>query len=147
MDEVIRYLGKEIVFAMPLALGKPIRLINELYRRAKEDPEINLKIISALALEKPPGSREEGQPVGESDSRGGTPPDVRIIYWTTARGRKPDNVEIYEFIIKRVPTSICPMPSRTTSVRITRTWHAIVSAWGGLMFSASWPATGRSMVG
>lgn len=96
VDEVIRYLGKEIVFAMPLALGKPIRLINELYRRAKEDPEINLKIISALALEKPPGSREEGSPL-ERAFRGTPDFDYLLDY---RAGRKPDNVEIYEFYHK-----------------------------------------------
>src|SRR5665648_1302206 len=55
VDEVIKYVGKEITFCMPLALGKPILFINELYWRAKEDPGIKLKIITALALEKPKG--------------------------------------------------------------------------------------------
>jgi len=35
VDEVIQYIGKDICFAMPLALGKPVRFVNELYRRAK----------------------------------------------------------------------------------------------------------------
>jgi len=55
VDEVIQYVGKDISFCMTLALGKPILFINELYRRAKEDPEISLKIITALALEKAKG--------------------------------------------------------------------------------------------
>ena len=53
VDEVINYVGNDIMFAMTLALGKPVLLCNELYRRAKEDPEISLKIITALPLEKP----------------------------------------------------------------------------------------------
>ena len=28
VDEVIEYIGKDICFAMPLALGKPVRFIN-----------------------------------------------------------------------------------------------------------------------
>lgn len=58
VDEVIQYIGKDICFAMPLALGKPVRFVNELYRRAKEDPSIRLKIVTALPLEKPSGKSE-----------------------------------------------------------------------------------------
>ena len=58
VDDVINYIGKEINFAMTLGLGKPVRFINELYRRAKEDPSIKLKIITALSLEKPTGKSD-----------------------------------------------------------------------------------------
>ncbi len=96
VDEAIKHLGKKIIFAMPLALGKPIRLINELYRRAKEDPEINLKIISALALEKPPGCSEKGSAL-EKAFRGTPDFDYMVDY---RAGTKPDNVEVYEFYHK-----------------------------------------------
>ena len=52
VDQVIRYLGKDIKLGMTLALGKPILIANEFYRRAKEDPSINLKLLTALPLEK-----------------------------------------------------------------------------------------------
>ena len=58
VDEIIAHVGKDIKFGMTLALGKPILLINELYKRAKEDPEIKLDIVTALALEKPRGHSE-----------------------------------------------------------------------------------------
>lgn len=58
VDEVIDYVGKNVIFCMPLALGKPIFFVNELYRRAKEDPEMKLTIITALTLEKPKGHSE-----------------------------------------------------------------------------------------
>src|SRR5665648_632455 len=58
VDEVITYVGKDITFSMTLGLGKPVIFINELYRRAKEDPEISLKIITALSLEKPKSHSE-----------------------------------------------------------------------------------------
>ncbi len=58
VDEVIEYVGKDIVFAMTLALGKPVLFINELYRRAREDPTINLTILTALPLEKPRGQSD-----------------------------------------------------------------------------------------
>ncbi|HZK84768.1 MAG TPA: hypothetical protein VFC58_08845 [Desulfosporosinus sp.] len=62
VDEVINYVGKDITIAitlaLALALGKPVIFNNELYRRAKEDPEIKLKIITGLVLEKPKGRTE-----------------------------------------------------------------------------------------
>jgi hypothetical protein len=58
VDEIINRVGKNIVMAMPLALGKSVYLANEIYRRAKEDPEIKLVIVSALALEKPGWSND-----------------------------------------------------------------------------------------
>ena len=51
VDDVINYVGKEINFATSLGLGKSVLFINELYRRAKEDPTIKLKIMTALSLE------------------------------------------------------------------------------------------------
>jgi len=53
VDEIIDYMGKTIVFGMPLALGKSYDISNELYKRAKIDKSINLTIVTALSLEKP----------------------------------------------------------------------------------------------
>ncbi len=44
VDRIIETVGKKIVFAMPLALGKPNQMVNALYLRAKKDPSINLTI-------------------------------------------------------------------------------------------------------
>ena len=55
VDQVIKYLGKDIILTMPLALGKAYLFTNEMYRRAKEDPGIRLRILTALPLEKPRG--------------------------------------------------------------------------------------------
>jgi hypothetical protein len=101
VDEVINYVGKDIIFSMTLALGKPILFINELYRRAKEDPEIKLKILTALPLEKPRGSTELEkrylQPLVDRVFAG--VPD--IDYMLDFRDAKlPKNVEAYEFFSK-----------------------------------------------
>ncbi len=53
IDNIINSVGKKIILGMPLALGKSYHLINAIYQRAKKDPDINLTLISALALEKP----------------------------------------------------------------------------------------------
>ena len=53
VDAVLRRVGPRIVLALPLAIGKPIPFVNELYRRALRDPSINLTILTALSLLKP----------------------------------------------------------------------------------------------
>lgn len=101
VDETINYIGKDIVFAMPLALGKPILFINELYRRAKEDPSINLKIVTALALEKPRGHSELEKrflkPLSDRVFEG----VIDFDYMLDLRENKlPENVKVYEFFSK-----------------------------------------------
>ena len=58
VDDVIEQVGKKIVFGMPLGLGKANHVANELYRRAKEDPKIDLTILTALSLEMPTWTSE-----------------------------------------------------------------------------------------
>ena len=53
VDAVLRRVGARIVLALPLGIGKPNPLVNELYRRALRDPRIELTIITALSLLKP----------------------------------------------------------------------------------------------
>src|SRR5690554_8148666 len=56
VDDVIRRVGNNITLGLPLGLGKPIRFVNALYQRAKDDPEINLHIFTALSLQASSGS-------------------------------------------------------------------------------------------
>ncbi len=58
VDQVIKYLGNDIKASFPLGLGKPMLFIDELYRRAKENPEIRLVIMTALTLEIPKGKTD-----------------------------------------------------------------------------------------
>lgn len=55
VDEVITQVGDTINLATPLAVGKANHIINAFYRKAKEDPSINLTIMTALTLERPKG--------------------------------------------------------------------------------------------
>jgi len=93
--------GEDINFAMPLALGKPVLFVNELYRRAKEDSTIKLNIVTALALERPGMKGEiEKRFLGPLVERvfGGTP---EFDYMKDFRaGKLPKNVGIYEFFNK-----------------------------------------------
>ena len=53
VDDVIRKVGKKIVFGMPLGLGKPNQFANALYRRAKEDPSLQLVFCTPFPLKSP----------------------------------------------------------------------------------------------
>lgn len=53
IDALIEQIGPHLVVAMPLGIGKPNPWINALYRRAKADPGLHLKIITALSLDRP----------------------------------------------------------------------------------------------
>jgi len=101
VDDVLDYMGNDITFAMPLALGKPSLFINELYRRAKEDSSIKLNIVTALALERP-------TPKSDMEKRFLSPLVDRVFqgtpvfdYMTDFRaGKLPKNIAIYEFFNK-----------------------------------------------
>ena len=101
VDDVINYIGKEINFSTSLGLGKSVLFVNELYRRAKEDPTIRLKIITALSLEKPAGKSElENRLIGPLSERifGGCP-DLDYMLDIRA-GKLPKNVDLWEFYCK-----------------------------------------------
>jgi len=101
VNDVINYVGKDITFSMTLALGKPILFINELYRRAKLDPEIKLKIITALSLEKPTGQTElENRFLKPLSDRvfAGVPEFDYVLDFRA--GKLSKNVEVFEFFCK-----------------------------------------------
>ena len=52
-DAIISRVGKRIVLALPLGLGKANHIANALYARAAADPSIHLRIFTALTLERP----------------------------------------------------------------------------------------------
>lgn len=101
VDDVLDHVGSDIIFVMTLALGKPILFINELYRRAKEDPSIKLKIVTALALERPRMKSDiEKRLLGPLVNRifDGTPEFDYVKDYRA--GILPKHVEMYEFFYK-----------------------------------------------
>src|SRR6202795_3633831 len=52
-DAIVDKVGKTIVLALPLGLGKANHIANALFARAAADPSIHLRIFTALTLEKP----------------------------------------------------------------------------------------------
>ena len=101
VDAVIRRVGKTITLGLPLGLGKPVRLVNALYQRAKDDPEINLHIFTALSLLAPTGGssleRRFMEPFAERLY--GDIPDLQYAR-DVAKHRLPPNVQVSEFFFK-----------------------------------------------
>ena len=98
IDRIIDKVGKDLVVGTPLALGKPNHLLNALYNRVKNNPDLNLKIFTALTLDKPKGkSLLEKRFLGPMAERiFGDYPDLDYEQDRQA-GTLPSNVEILEF--------------------------------------------------
>lgn len=100
VDEIIHQVGKKIVLATPLGLGKPIQLLNALYRRCKADSTISLTVLTALSLTKPTYNHElEKRLLGPFIDR--VYGDYEDILWELDRRQKalPKNVRIVEFFL------------------------------------------------
>ena len=101
VDALLSTLGKRIVVGTPLGIGKPNHFLNALFRRALRDPTLQLKIITALSLEKPSGS-------SELEKRFIDPFVARVFgeyedpdYIAARRNNTlPANIEIMEFFMK-----------------------------------------------
>ncbi len=100
VDATIEAVGRELVIAIPLGIGKPIPLVNEFYRRAVADPTLTLKIYTALSLKKPVGSNDlERRFLEPFVARvfGDTP---ELDYVAALRtNRVPANIQIIEFFL------------------------------------------------
>ena len=57
-DFVIERMGMDINVGMVLGLGKPNHIANSLFKKACENPAVNLKILTAISLERPSWSSE-----------------------------------------------------------------------------------------
>jgi acyl-CoA hydrolase len=97
-DEIIARVGKTIVLALPLGLGKANHVANALFARAAADPTIDLRIFTALTLEKP-------RPKGDLERRFVAPLAQRLFagypelaYAVALHERRlPGNVKVDEF--------------------------------------------------
>jgi len=99
VDRILARVGRRIVLGLPLGLGKPNRLVNALYRRARNDPSITLEIVTALSLDLP-------QPRHWLEARLMEPIVERLFGCDYPRlaylidleqGQVPDNIRISEF--------------------------------------------------
>jgi acyl-CoA hydrolase len=101
VEKTIEVVGKKIVLGLPLGLGKPNQLVNAFFEKAKQDPSIQLRIITALSLEKP-------RPKNEMEAKFLVPFVERIFgdyeelaYTKAIRTNSlPDNIQVSEFYFK-----------------------------------------------
>ncbi len=98
IDRIIEQVGSNLVVGTPLAVGKPNHLLNALYNRVKKDRRLNLKIFTALTLDKPKGnSLLERRFLGPLAERVfGDYPDLDYEQDRQA-GTLPPNVDVLEF--------------------------------------------------
>jgi acyl-CoA hydrolase len=100
-DAIIEKVGKRIVLALPLGLGKANHIANALYARAASDSSIRLTIFTALTLEPPRAKSELERRFLDPISRrlfAGYPP---LDYAAAIRaGKVPPNIEINEFFFE-----------------------------------------------
>ena len=101
VDHVLDRIPGKIVLGIPLAVGKPNPFVNALYRRIKGNPARQLRIVTALSLEKPVGKsdleRHFLEPLVErvfADY-----PDLLYVKDLRA-GSLPPNIEVNEFFMK-----------------------------------------------
>jgi acyl-CoA hydrolase len=97
-DAIIARVGKTIELALPLGLGKANHVANALFKRAAADPSINLRIFTALTLEKPRAKsdleRRFLQPLSERLFAGY--PELAYALALHA-GTLPPNIQVDEF--------------------------------------------------
>ena len=101
VEAALRRLGKRIVLATPLAIGKPNVVLNEFYRRVARDPALELTIVTALSLNRPVGASElERRFLGPMVERVfGDYPDLEYVRAMRA-GRLPANIRVRHFYLQ-----------------------------------------------
>jgi acyl-CoA hydrolase len=100
-DAIVERVGKTIVLAMPLGLGKANHIANALYDKAAADPSLKLTIFTALTLE-PPRAKSELEhrfldPIAQRLFTG-----YPALHYAAAvhKGQVPDNIKINEFFFE-----------------------------------------------
>jgi len=100
-DAIVEKVGKTVMLAMPLGLGKANHIANALYAKAVADPSIRLTIFTALTLTAPRAK-------GELERRLLDPITQRLFAGYPAldyaaaihAGKVPPNIEINEFFFE-----------------------------------------------
>ena len=101
VDHLLDRIPGRVVLGIPLAVGKPNPFVNALYRRVKGNPARQLRIVTALSLERPVGKSDLERhflaPLVERVF--GDYPDLAYVKDLRA-GSLPANVEVCEFFMK-----------------------------------------------
>jgi acyl-CoA hydrolase len=100
-DAIVEQVGKRIVLALPLGLGKANHIANALYAKAVADPSLRLTIFTALTLEVPRARQELERrfidPLAQRVFAGYPALDYAMAIHA---GTLPPNVEVNEFFFQ-----------------------------------------------
>jgi hypothetical protein len=100
-DAIVEKVGKTIVLALPLGLGKANHIANALFAKAAADPSIRLTIFTALTLEPPRAKSELEHRFLDPISRRLFAGYPALAYAAAIRqNRVPPNIEINEFFFE-----------------------------------------------
>jgi acyl-CoA hydrolase len=101
VDATISRIGRRILLGTPLGLGKANHLVNEFFRRAQEDPRLELRIFTALTPARPHWTNDLERRFVEPLAKrlfGGYPELDYVIL--LRRGQLPDNIRVSEFFFQ-----------------------------------------------
>ena len=145
-DALVERLSGQVRLALPLGLGKAALLANALYRRAREHPEIELSIHTALSLEIPRATSELQrrmlEPLLERLYAGVPSLDYAV---DLRRGALPGNVRVEEFFFR--PGAFLGVPGAQqsyASLNYTHAARALVSRRVNVVAQMVAPAPGAS---
>jgi acyl-CoA hydrolase len=101
VEEALRRVGRKVVLALPLGIGKPNLIANEFFRRARADASLDLTIVTALSLRKPVGGSDlERRFVEPLAARiFGNYPELDYLQAVRA-GTMPANARVIEFFFE-----------------------------------------------
>jgi acyl-CoA hydrolase len=100
-DAIVEKVGKRIVLALPLGLGKANHIVNALYAKAAADPSIRLTIFTALTLTKPRAKSELEHRFLDPITQRLFADYPELDYANAIRaGKVPSNIEINEFFFE-----------------------------------------------
>jgi len=98
VEDTLQRVGRRIVLGAPLGLGKANHLVNEFFRRASEDPSIDLRIFTALTLGRPRWTNDLERRFVEplAERLFGGYPELGYVE-AVRRGELPGNIRVTEF--------------------------------------------------
>lgn len=100
-EAIVERVGRRIVLAIPVGIGKPNLLVNALYAMALADRSISLRILTGLSLVRPAYKSDvERRFVAPLlDRLFGSWPDLAYVE-AIRSGTLPSNVEVHEFFLQ-----------------------------------------------
>jgi acyl-CoA hydrolase len=124
VEETLSRVGRRIMLGTPLGLGKANHLVNEFFRRAREDSRINLHIFTALSLSRPQWKGELERRFVEPLAKRllGDYPELDYVNFVK-QGKVPQNIRVSEFYFQ--PGSFLDSPFAQQSYMSSNYTHVV----------------------